>query len=170
MTEPADADARRAVAPVICYPVHTLPRPDMDRYDAAREAMAQCGEVIVPPREARTFRVPAGRFFRIRCIEGPQVGDLNLFNAQDLDERLYAGKTRALHGTHLSTGDLPGVLSTCPGGDCSAEHSSDKAVCHPLLVEIFTPPPGALAGWHSPPVSSYSGSHNFFTHNGGNPR
>jgi uncharacterized protein len=34
-------------------------------------------------------------------VEGPQVGDLNLWNAQDLSERFYSGKTRALHATHL---------------------------------------------------------------------
>ena len=33
------------------------------------------------------------------------MGDLNLWNAHDLNERFYSGKTRALHGTHLSTGD-----------------------------------------------------------------
>jgi hypothetical protein len=35
--------------------------------------------------------------------------------------------------------DLIGGLSACPGGDCSAEHSSDHASCFPLLVEIFKP-------------------------------
>ena len=35
--------------------------------------------------------------------------------------------------------DLIGGLSACPGGDCGAEHSSDAAPCHPLLVEIFAP-------------------------------
>jgi uncharacterized protein YcgI (DUF1989 family) len=62
-------------------------------------------EILVPPREARCFRVAAGQFFRIHSVEGPQVGDLNLWNAADLSERFYSGKTRALHGTHLSTGD-----------------------------------------------------------------
>ena len=62
-------------------------------------------EVLVPPREARCFEVPAGHFFRIVSVEGSQVGDLNLWQADNLDERFYAGKTRALHGTHLSTGD-----------------------------------------------------------------
>ena len=38
-------------------------------------------------------------------MEGPQVGDLNLWSTNDLSERFYSGKTRALHGTHLSTGD-----------------------------------------------------------------
>ena len=102
---PDDADARRGVEPVICYPVDTLPPPDLALYARARDGAQKSGELIVPPREARTFHVPAGTFFRIVSMDGPQVGDLNLWNAHDLTERFYAGKTRALHGTHLSTGD-----------------------------------------------------------------
>ena len=275
---PADAAARRAVAPVICYPVATLPRPDLALYRAARATAGKVGETLVPPREARCFEVPAGHFFRITCVEGPQVGDLNLWSAADLTERFYSGKTRALHGTHLSTGDrmwstfpalrpmativadsldwygfdafggsvhdvigtrcdpytnrllsggsyhhcchsnltralaaarglpvfeaealvhdvlnvfmctgftrdtgqyfmkaspvrpgdhldffadidLLGGLSACPGGDCSAEHSSDTAACHPLLVEVFRPAAGALADWQPPAPNGYDRSH-----------
>ncbi len=103
--EPGDAQARRAVRPVICYPEDALPRPDLDGYHAARGGARKAGEVIVPPREAMCFRVRAGEYFRITSIEGPQVGDLNLWNEADLSERFYSGKTRALHGSHLSTGD-----------------------------------------------------------------
>jgi hypothetical protein len=102
---PADAAARRAVKPVICYPVDTLPEPNMATYAAARKTMELTDEVIVPPRAAQTFHAPSGNFFRIVCVDGPQVGDLNLWSADDLSERFYSGKTRALHGTHLSTGD-----------------------------------------------------------------
>ncbi|MFN4154860.1 MAG: urea carboxylase-associated family protein [Paracoccaceae bacterium] len=102
---PADAAARKAVAPVICYPVTGLPAPDLAPLLAAREGWEQVAEVLVPAREARCFDVPAGHFFRITSVEGPQVGDLNLWNAHDLQERFYSGKTRALHGTHLSAGD-----------------------------------------------------------------
>ena len=66
----------------------------------------------LPPPEAKAFTVPAGHFFRILSIEGPQVGDLNLWNEHDLAERFYSGKTRALHATHLSTGDR--LWSTFP--------------------------------------------------------
>jgi uncharacterized protein YcgI (DUF1989 family) len=104
MNTPSDADARRAIPPVICYPVETLPAPDMSLLDAARATMTKTGEVIVPPRDAATFTVPAGHFFRISSVEGPQVGDLNLWNAHDLKERFYSGKTRALHGTHITRG------------------------------------------------------------------
>ena len=101
---PKDADARRAVAPVICYPVETLPVPDMALYQAARKGACKVSEVLVAPREAACFRVAAGQYFRISSVDGPQVGDLNLWNANDLNERFYSGKTRALHGTHLTTG------------------------------------------------------------------
>lgn len=275
---PTDGESRRAVAPVICYPVEGLPRPDLAPYRQARDGWVKHSQTLVPPREARCFDVPAGHFFRITSIEGPQVGDLNLWNAADLSERFYSGKTRALHGTHLSSGDrlwsgfpflrpmatitddtldwygfdafggavhdvigtrcdpythcllsdggqyhhcchsnltraladvrglslvaaealvhdvlnvfmctgftrdtgqyfmkaspvrpgdyleffaeidLLGGLSACPGGDCSSEHSSDAAACHPLLVEVFRPaaPPH---GWAVPAASRYDRSH-----------
>ncbi|MGD9509275.1 MAG: urea carboxylase-associated family protein, partial [Geminicoccaceae bacterium] len=104
-SEPSDAHMRRAVRPVICYPSETLPKPDLARYGEARRRLTPVGEVVVPPREARCFRVPAGCFFRIHCDEGSQVGDLNLWHASDLAERFYSGETRALHGTHVSVGD-----------------------------------------------------------------
>ena len=275
---PGDADARRAVEPVIVYPNGTLAPPDLGLYRSARAGASKTGEVLVQPREGGCFHVPAGGFFRISSVEGPQVGDLNLWNAHNLDERFYSGKTRAIHGTHITTGermwsnlpylrpmatiiedtlgwygmdefggsihdvigtrcdpythhllagddyhhcchsnlsraladetgrpleevemqvhdvlnvfmctgftrdtgqyfmkaspvrpgdyieffaeiDLLGALSACPGGDCSSTHSSDAAACHPLLVEIFVPADGALAGWQSPPPSGYDRSH-----------
>ena len=109
---PPDAAQRRAAKPVIVYAVDRLPAYDAAFYDNARSGMAKIGETMVPPREGRAFDVPAGHFFRIVSIEGPQVGDLNLWNAQDLSERFYSGKTRALHATHLSTGDR--LWSTFP--------------------------------------------------------
>ncbi len=275
---PPDADARRKAPAVVAYPVETLPRPDMAALRAARQSLTTVDQLIVPPRDARAFRVPRGHFFRIVSIEGPQVGDLNLFNAADTSERFYSGKTRALHATHVSTGDrlwstlpclrpmatishdtlawygfdadgggihdvigtrcdpytnrllsggdyhhcchsnlsraladtlgkpvreaelyvhdvlnvfmctgftrdsgqyfmkaspvrpgdyleffaeidLLGGLSACPGGDCSAEHSSDAAACFPLAVEILAPDPAALAGWQPPPPNGYDRSH-----------
>jgi uncharacterized protein len=101
---PIDADQRRAAKPIIVYAVDKLPAYDAAFYDNARAGMAKVGEMIVPPREARAFDVPAGHFFRIASIEGPQVGDLNLWNAANLAERFFSGKTRALNATHVTTG------------------------------------------------------------------
>ncbi|MCP4824216.1 MAG: DUF1989 domain-containing protein [Shimia sp.] len=102
---PADADDRRAIKPVICYPNETLPAAPMALYKAARETAKKVDQVLIPARDARCFEVPAGQFFRISSVEGPQVGDMNLWNSKDLSERFFSGKTRALHGTHITTGE-----------------------------------------------------------------
>ena len=94
------------------YTVDKLPPYDRAFYDSVRRDPTLVSEIIVPPRDARTFMVPAGHLFRIVSIEGPQVGDLNLWNAHDLSERFFSGKTRALHATHVTTGDR--LWSTLP--------------------------------------------------------
>jgi len=271
---PSDAAARRAVKPVVVYPNGTLPEPDFATLAEFKTSMKKADEIIVPPRDARTFHVPKGHFFRIVSVEGPQVGDLNLWNANDLKERFFSGKTRALHRTHVTTGDrlwsnmpylrsmaliskdtldwygfdedggsvhdvigtrcdpftnrllsgqdyhncchsnlcrafssetgmsmqeadryvhdvlnvfmctgftkdthqyfmkaspvrpgdylemfaeidLLGNLSTCPGGDCSSEHSSDTAACYPLKVEIYETDPALQSKWNWPAPSAY---------------
>ena len=103
--EPPDAAERRKAEAVVVYPTGRLPRFDAAFYEAARSGATKTAELIIPPRDARAFSAPAGCFMRIASIEGPQVGDLNLWNAQDLSERFFSGKTRALHATHVSTGD-----------------------------------------------------------------
>ena len=275
---PLDADDRPAIAPVICYPNDALPPADVVGYRAAMQTAVAGATVIVPPRDAASILVPAGSVLRIGCPEGPQVGDLNLFNANNLNERFFSGKTRAIHGTHVTVGhrlwsnfpylrpmatvikdtlewygvdefggrvhdvigtrcdpytgralggpdyhycchsnltraladdqgieldqaephvhdvlnvfmctgftrdtgqyfmkaspvragdyldlfaeiDLLAVLSACPGGDCSSEHSSDTAACYPLSMQVFTPEKGALPNWQSPPINPYDRSH-----------
>ncbi len=274
-TPPEDANARRAIKPVICYPDTTLPEVPIDEWVQALYGAEVIETVIAAPREAASFTVKAGQFFRIRSVDGPQVGDLNLWNLHDLTERFYSGKTRALHGTHVTTGDrlwssfpalrpmatvvqdsldwygiddfggsvhdvigtrcdpytanllsgdqyhhcchsnltraladhtglslkdaeplvhdvlnvfmctgftrdtgqyfmkaspvrpgdtltflaeidLLGAISTCPGGDCSSEHSSDTAACYPLAIDILS---GTIENWKEPPVNSYDSSH-----------
>jgi uncharacterized protein YcgI (DUF1989 family) len=273
---PADAAERRAIEPVTVYTLDKLPPFDQGFYEGVRNGMMLVEELIVPPREARAFEVPAGHLFRIANREGPQVGDLNLWNTNDLTERFYSGKTRALHATHVSTGDrlwsnipsfrpmatithdtldwygfddfgagvhdvigtrcdpytqymlsgqdynycchstltralaeakglsldeaethihdvvnvfmctgytrdtneyfmkasparpgdfielfaeidLLAGLSTCPGGDCGAGHSSDTAPCWPIHIEIYRPSEESLAGWQPASSNGYGG-------------
>lgn len=278
LPEPPDAARRRQAPPVVVYDSSRLPPVDRGLYEAVRHAARVVDEVVVQPRDGAAFEVPAGHLFRIVSVEGPQVGDLNLWNAHDLSERFFSGKTRALHRTHVTTGDRlwstlphlrpmatithdtlgwygfdadgagihdvigtrcdpythlllsggeyhrcchsnlsralarargmpvteaellvhdvlnvfmctgftrdthqyfmkaspvrPGdfieffaeidllcALSACPGGDCGTTHSSDAAACHPLLVQILAPAPGALAGWLPAEASAYPRSH-----------
>lgn len=102
---PSDAAKRKKAKPIVSYPAGTLVMPELSQYDAVRNSMVKVDEVIIPPRDAKTFKVNAGQIFRIVSIEGAQVGDLNLWALNNLAERFYSGKTRALYGTHLSTGD-----------------------------------------------------------------
>ena len=104
-TAPPDADKRRSVPPVVCYDVASVPTRSTNDILAFRQSLTVTDTVIVEPRDAACFIVPAGHGFRIRSVEGTQVGDLNLWNQHDLSERFFSGKTRQLHATHVSTGD-----------------------------------------------------------------
>jgi uncharacterized protein YcgI (DUF1989 family) len=275
---PLDIEDRLNSRPTICYPIDRLNESNLPILHKARKHLKNVNNTLVPSREGKTFEVKNGQFFRIESIEGPQVGDLNLFQANNLDEKFYSGKTRALYGTHLSTGDkmlssfpylrslatitwdtldwygfdkdggsvhdvigtrcdpytskllsgndyhycchsnltralvnekgikmdeaeklvhdvlnvfmctgftddtkqyfmksspvrpgdyleffaetdLLGVLSTCPGGDCGSEHSSDNVKCYPLKVSIWSAPEDLLKDLTSSKISSYNRGH-----------
>ena len=102
---PPDARERAQAPAIVCYPPEKLPPIDIEDMRLRRVDAPHVDTVTVPPRDARCVRVPAGGFFRIVSTEGPQVGDLNLWAADDFSEKFYSGKTRALHGTHVTTGD-----------------------------------------------------------------
>ena len=103
--KPLDALDRTNKDLVISYPVEKKKSNNLKILLEERKKIDLINEIIIPPRDARCFTVKAGQFFRIECFEGSQVGDLNLFNADNLNEKFYSGKTRALYGTHLSVGD-----------------------------------------------------------------
>ena len=103
--KPLDALDRTNKDLVISYPVEKKKSNNLKILLEERKKIDLINEIIIPPRDAKCFTVKAGQFFRIECFEGSQVGDLNLFNADNLNEKFYSGKTRALYGTHLSVGD-----------------------------------------------------------------
>ena len=105
MPIPIDAEERKSIQPVICYPTDNLPKHDYAFYEKARKNIELVEYVIVNPRCGNTIEVPAGYIFKIVSIDGPQVGDLNIWNTNNLNEKFYSGKTRALHGTHVGVGD-----------------------------------------------------------------
>ena len=102
--KPQDINNRVGAKPVVCYPNENIST-NLEILHKARQYIKKINEIIIPPRDAKTFKVKSGNFFRIESIEGPQVGDLNIFQADNLDEKFYSGKTRALYGTHISVGD-----------------------------------------------------------------
>ncbi len=60
---------------------------------------------IIPIRSAKAWKIPAGYVCRLTTPEGPQVGDFNLWNANNPRERFWAARTRQLHAAHVSTYD-----------------------------------------------------------------
>lgn len=67
---------------------------------------------IIEARSAKVFNVQRGERFRIVCVQGPQVADLNVYNSDNLDEYFSAGATRRLQGIRLREG---GALVSNPG-------------------------------------------------------
>lgn len=63
------------------------------------------GSFEIPPRSGKAWEVPAGYLCRIVITEGPQVGDLNVWNRHNPRERLWASRTRQLQRAHVSTYD-----------------------------------------------------------------
>lgn len=89
---------------------------DVDRefYRSLAEAPGRelVEEFVLPIRSGRAWEVPAGQLCRIVAVEGPQVGDLNLWNRNDPRERMWAARTRQLQAAHVSTFDR--LWSTLP--------------------------------------------------------
>jgi len=77
--------------------------------EGAREEIARHR---LPIRDGLAWRVPAGCVTRISAPEGAQVGDLNVWNAADPEEHLWAARTRQLQAAHVSTFDR--LWSTLP--------------------------------------------------------
>lgn len=120
-------------------------RLDFDRELYARVA-AETGrrrrihDHIVPPRTGYAFTAPAGSVVRLTTVEGPQVGDLNLWNLNNPRERFWAARTRQLQGAHVTAFDrlwscLPYLrpLATIIADTLPTEPTENGGRCHDLL-------------------------------------
>ncbi|ODQ80791.1 hypothetical protein BABINDRAFT_161003 [Babjeviella inositovora NRRL Y-12698] len=86
---------------------------DRTFYDAVANSKRELTEsLVVPIRSGRAWKVPAGSVCRITTPEGPQVGDLNIWNFHNPRERMWAARTRQLHSAHVSVYDR--LWSTLP--------------------------------------------------------
>ena len=54
--------------PIICYPKEKLNVSNLKIYQEARKNLKILNEIIIPPRDAKCFKVKAGQFFRIENI------------------------------------------------------------------------------------------------------
>jgi uncharacterized protein len=82
------------------------------RVGAAVDDRLLVDSFVVPIRSGRAWEVPAGHLCRVVTVEGPQVGDLNIWNRHDPRERMWAARTRQLQAAHVTTFDR--LWSTLP--------------------------------------------------------
>lgn len=59
----------------------------------------------IPIRSGRAWTVPAGHVCRLRTVDGPQVGDLNIWSRGNPRERFWAARTRQLQAAHVTRFD-----------------------------------------------------------------
>lgn len=59
----------------------------------------------IPIRSGQAWEVPAGHVCRILSVDGPQVGDFNVWNRHNPRERMWASRTRQLQAAHVTTFD-----------------------------------------------------------------
>ncbi|KAJ4107905.1 hypothetical protein NW760_008752 [Fusarium oxysporum] len=79
---------------------------DKALYTSIREAPRELiEEFTLPIRSGKAWKAPAGCIVKISTPEGPQVGDLNIWNAHNPRERFWASRTKQLHASHVSTYD-----------------------------------------------------------------
>jgi uncharacterized protein YcgI (DUF1989 family) len=62
-------------------------------------------EFVVPARSGKAFTVDHGQLLRVACHENTQVADFDVFNRENPKEQFSASQSRAIHGSHLSSGD-----------------------------------------------------------------
>ena len=60
---------------------------------------------VIPVRDGRAWRVPAGSVVRFTTHEGPQVLDVNIWSLSNPRERFWASPTRQMYGAHVTVGD-----------------------------------------------------------------
>lgn len=72
---------------------------------AATPARELTESFILPIRSGRAWVVPQAHLCRLTTPEGPQVGDLNIWNLRNPRERFWAARTRQLHRSHVTTFD-----------------------------------------------------------------
>ncbi|KAF5366861.1 hypothetical protein D9757_011920 [Collybiopsis confluens] len=60
---------------------------------------------ILPIRSGKAWEVRKGNICRIVAVEGPQVGDLNIWSLHNPRERFWASRTRQLQRAHVSVYD-----------------------------------------------------------------
>src|SRR5258706_5474562 len=70
---------------------------------AAKDRYSLISQFEIPPATGLAFKIGRGQIARFNISHGPQIVDLDIFNAQDPRQRLWANHTMNSEGFWLST-------------------------------------------------------------------
>ena len=93
-------------------------------------------EILVPAEYGRAFRVDKGQTMRIIAIDGPQVGDMTVYNAHNYRER-YSADFSYLQNCNLGTGDahhIKHLYSSQPWVNVMFEVTDDPVAEHWIIM------------------------------------
>ena len=89
-------------------------------------------QIFIPAEHGKAFKVYMGQTLRVIAIEGPQVGDMALFNARNYKET-YDSPYSYMSNVRMGTGNgfrLKYLYSKLPKGSLMAEVTHDQVGKH----------------------------------------
>lgn len=118
----------------------TIDRAFYNRLAAETDRRELVEQFTIPIRSGRAWPVRAGQLCRIVAVEGPQVGDFNVWNLNNPRERFWAARTRQLESSHVTTHNrlwsiLPYLrpMLTITNETINYGVDADGGRCHDLL-------------------------------------
>jgi uncharacterized protein YcgI (DUF1989 family) len=93
-------------------------------------------EFIMEPGTGKAVELLQGQILRVEQIEGGQCADFNCFNLHDYKEFMHTGRTRVIHGLHLTKGHF--LWSAPPRERPIMYILDDTAACNDTLFPRCT--------------------------------
>jgi uncharacterized protein len=86
------------------HPMPPFPREFFEEVREARPTFKRVEDFVISVEEkGKAFVVKKGQTFRLICVEGPQIADVCLWNANDYKERFWAHMTLNREGIWVTT-------------------------------------------------------------------
>ena len=68
--KPLDINQRIGAKPVVCYPNNNIEEKNLTIFHLARKNLSKKNEIIIPPRDAKTFQVKKVSSLELKVLKG----------------------------------------------------------------------------------------------------
>lgn len=85
------------------FPTPAFNRAFYENLRAQRGTFRLVEKIAIPSEAGKGLLARQGQAVRVVCVDGPQIADVDVFNAQDPVEHLWANQTLNREGAHLTT-------------------------------------------------------------------